>query len=243
MNTRHASHASFAETHWSMVLSARDWRSPKAQDALARLCQSYWYPLYAFIRRRGHSPHDAQDLTQGFFTHLFEHDTLHRVEQEKGRFRTFLLAALTRFLNNERDKRHTRKRGGAHKFISWDALEAEERYRSEPGTSASPDGIFDQQWAASIVEQAQVRLRAEYVASGKGAVFAALQELLAGQTMAGAYAELSTRLQMSEPAVKVALHRLRRRFGEMLRSEIAHTVADPAEVEDELRYLFAALGE
>lgn len=234
-------HAQFTPTQWSLVLAASHGLTPDSEEALARLCRAYWFPLYAFIRRRGHAPHEAQDLTQEFFVHLFEHETLGRVDREKGRFRTFLLAALTLFLHNERDRQGALKRGGGRQIVSWDEADAEGRYAAEPADSATPEAAFERRWAQALVDQVMRRLEQEYVASDKGAVFNALRHYLTGETGPGAYAEAAARLGMNEGTVKVALHRLRRRFGEMLRSEITQTVSRPEDVAEELRHLFAAL--
>jgi RNA polymerase sigma factor (sigma-70 family) len=234
-------HAQFTPTQWSLVLAASHGLAPQSEEALARLCRTYWYPLYAFIRRRGHPAHEAQDLTQDFFAHLFEHDTLKRVDRDKGRFRTFLLAALTLFLNNEWDKRQALKRGGGRQIVSWDQVNAESRYALEPADDVTPERIFERRWAFTLVDQVMGKVQQEYSASDKAAVFDALRHYLTGETGPGAYAEAAARLRMNEGAVKVALHRLRRRFGEMLRGEIAQTVATPEEAAEEIRHLFAAM--
>jgi RNA polymerase sigma-70 factor (ECF subfamily) len=235
------SHAQFTGTHWSLVLAARQWPSPEAQGALAKLCQAYWYPLYAFVRRRGHAPDEAQDFTQEFFRLLLANGALQSVDRAKGRFRTFLLAALTNFLANETDRRRARKRGGDSEVISLDSATAEERYALEPAQAASPEAVFDRRWAFAVVERVLGRLQAEYTTAGKGAVFSALQGQLTGEAPTGATAEAAATLNLSEGAVRVALHRLRRRFGELLRHEIAQTVARPEDVDEEIRHLFAVI--
>jgi RNA polymerase sigma-70 factor (ECF subfamily) len=239
-----ATDARFTETHWTTVLAAAagGCQSPQAQQALARLCESYWYPLYAFIRRRGYGPHDAQDLTQGFFVHLFEHDTLQRVDREKGRFRSFLLAALQRYLANERDKAQTLKRGGAVELVSWDEAQAQAMYSAEPSDNTTPERLFERRWAGALIERVIERLRQDYAARGRAEVHAALCPWLTGEIESGVYAELAARLRTNESSAKVALHRLRRRFGELLRHEVAHTVAYAADIDEEIRHLFAAWG-
>jgi RNA polymerase sigma-70 factor (ECF subfamily) len=231
----------FSATHWSVVLSAGQTDNARATAALERLCRTYWYPIYAFVRRRGTDPHEAEDLTQAFFAFLLEKETLKNVERNKGKFRTFLLAALTNFLANEWDKRQTLKRGGQRQIISLDETVADELYRHETIESVTPETLFERRWAWALIEQVLARLKQEYVTGGKADLFAKLEPALTGETAAGVYAEWAAALGMSEGAVKVALHRLRRRFGELLRSEIAHTVCSPEEIDDEIRQLFAAI--
>ena len=205
---------------------------------MEKLCTTYWYPLYAFVRRRGHSAHDAQDLTQGFFARLLEKKDLASVDRARGRFRSFLLAALDHFLINEWHRARTQKRGGATVLFSFDALDAESRLRHEPATD-SPEQIYDRRWAMTLLDQVMARLRTEMAGAGKLAHFEALKFCLTGERTA--YAEVGARLAMSEGAVKVAVHRLRERYRALLRAEIAETVATPEEIEDELRALLAAL--
>jgi RNA polymerase sigma factor (sigma-70 family) len=226
----------FHTTHWSIVLSAQG-DSTNAEAALARLCHTYWYPLYAFVRRQGHSPHDAQDLTQEFFARLLAKDWLAGVARERGKFRSWLLASAKHFLANEWDRAKTVKRGGRTTLISYDA--AETRYRDEPADLVSPEILFDRRWAHTLLDQVLARLRAEMVAAGKLAQFDALKFCLTGDK--SAYADVARVLDMTEGAVKVAVHRLRDRYRALLRAEIAETVATPEEIEDELRYLLAAL--
>jgi RNA polymerase sigma-70 factor (ECF subfamily) len=231
----------FSATHWSIVLAAGATDLARATTALERLCRIYWFPIYAFIRRRGSDQHDAEDLTQGFFAYLLDKDTLKKVDRAKGKFRTFLLAALTNFLANERDKRRTLKRGGQGQIISLDETVAEDLYRHEAVESLTPENLFERRWASALIEQVLARLKQEYAAGCKADLFAKLEPALTGETATGVYAEWAAALGMSEGAVKVALHRLRRRFGEVLRSEIAHTVTSPEEIDDEIRHLFAAM--
>ena len=228
---------SFSATRWSLVLAA----AGDAETALAALCRAYWFPLYAFVRRQGNSPHDAEDLTQGFFAHLLGKGALAHVDRAKGRFRTFLLASLKHFLADERDRANAQKRGGRQTAISLDACAAEERYALEPRDELSPDKLFDRRWALAVIEQALVRLGAEYAASGKGALFAALQPQLTAPGTARPYAEIGVQFFMNEGAVKIAVHRLRQRSGAALRAEIAETVGTAEEVDAELRHLLDAL--
>lgn len=227
-------------TRWSVVLAAGEPGEPEAQAALAALCESYWYPLYAFIRRQGYRPEDAQDLTQGFFARLLEKQFLHAVEPGKGRFRSFLLAACKHFLANERDRAGTRKRGGGQP-PPVNLQTAEQRYLLEPAHAVTPERLFERRWAMTLLEQVLGRLRQEYASEEKAQQFMVLKPFLAGERSAGRYAEVGVELGLSEGAVKVAVHRLRRRYRELLREEIARTVDDPAEVEQEIRDLFAAL--
>jgi RNA polymerase sigma-70 factor (ECF subfamily) len=206
------------------------------------LCQVDWYPLYAFVRRRGHSPHDAQDLTQEFLVRLLEKDYLGDVDRAKGRFRSFLLTALKHFLSKEWARAKALKRGGSHRIVSFDGLSAEDRYLREPADDATPERFFEQRWALTLLDRALTRLHEEYDAAGKSALFEQLQGCLTGDRELLPYVQLAARLDMSEGAVKVAVHRLRQRYRGVLRDEIAQTVADPAEIEDEIRHLFSALG-
>jgi RNA polymerase sigma-70 factor (ECF subfamily) len=238
-----ASHkdGAFSTTHWSVVLRAGQGDVAGATAALERLCRTYWYPIYAFVRRRGSDPPEAEDLTQAFFAFLLEKEALKKVDRQKGKFRTFLLAALTNFLANEWDKSRTLKRGGQRQIISLDETVAEELYRHEAVESLTPEKLFERRWARALIEQALARLRQEYVAGDKAGLFTKLEPALTGETPPGAFGQWASELSMSEGAVKVALHRLRRRFGEVLRSEIAHTVSSPEEIDDEIRHLFAAI--
>ena len=226
----------FLTTHWSVVLNARAPDSKTAKAALESLCTVYWYPLYAFVRRLGHSPHDAEDLIQGFFAQCIEKNYLHTADQEKGRFRSFLLVALKRFLANEWDRARTRKRGGDRQIIS---LDAEERYAAEPAESLSPDKLFERRWALTLLENVLNKLKAEQAEAGRLAIFTELQPVLTSRGTP--YAELAKRLGLTESAVKVAVHRLRQRYRELLEYEIANTVSSPADIPDERRYLLRVL--
>jgi RNA polymerase sigma factor (sigma-70 family) len=231
----------FATTRWTVVLSAGRSDSTHARDALAKLCQAYWYPLYAYVRRQGHGPHDAQDLTQEFFARLIEKNYLGDVNREKGRFRSFLLASLKHFLANEWDKARALKRGGGHTIIPLEVDTAETRYSLEPPDPLSADKIFERRWALTLLEQVLAHLREEFVFSGKVALFEEFKGCLTGDRDSLPYSEMGRKLGMSEGAVKVAVHRLRQRYRELLRAEIANTVAGPNEVDEELRYLFSVL--
>ena len=231
----------FTTTHWTVILSAGRDSSAQASDALAKLCRTYWWPLYAFVRRQGHSPHDGQDLTQAFFARLLEKDYLSAVDRSKGKFRSFLLAALEHFLANEWRNAHAQKRGGQFTFVSTDAETAEGQYLQVPAVNLSPQQLFEQQWAMTLLEQTLARLQEEFIASGKGVLFGDLKIFLTGEKRAASYAELATKLGITEAALKMAVSRMRHRYGELLRAEIANTVASPKEIDEELRALFAAL--
>jgi RNA polymerase sigma-70 factor (ECF subfamily) len=235
------SDAAFSTTLWTVVLDAKNPDSPAASDALESLCRTYWYPLYVFIRRRGHGAFEAEDLTQAFFAHILEKGALKTVGRGKGKFRSFLLAALTNFLNNHYQKSRARKRGGRTFLESWEALDAEERYRHEPVDDITPERLFERRWGFILVEQVLRQLREDYQAAGKLNVFEEIHPLLVGEVSGGAIGERAKRLGMTEGALKVALHRLRRRFGEILRNQIAATVASPNQVEEEIRYLFSII--
>jgi RNA polymerase sigma factor (sigma-70 family) len=231
--------AAFVTTHWSVVLSARNRNSPNSDAALETLCRTYWFPLYAFVRRLGHSPHDAQDFTQEFFARLLQKEYLNSAASEKGRFRTFLLVALKRFLANEWNRQHAQKRGGTVSVVSIDQELAESRFASEPAHNLQPDVLFDRQWAMTLLERAMSRLHDEYVASGRAKLFELLRGCLAKDESALPYAEIATRLNLTEAAVKMTVQRLRARYREILRAEIADTVASPEEIEEEIRHLFS----
>jgi RNA polymerase sigma-70 factor (ECF subfamily) len=232
----------FAPTHWSVVLTAAAGDSPGASEALARLCRDYWYPLYAFVRRKGYPPHEAQDLTQDFFVRLLGKNLLRVADPAKGRFRAFLLASLQNFLANEWDRRRAEKRGGQAVTFSLDDTTAEDRYRMEPADHLTPERIFERRWALLLLSKVHAQLQAEIVAEGKAGQFEALQVYLSGEPKAGDYAEAAARLGLNEGAVRVAVHRLRKRLGLLLRQEVARTVADPRDVDEEIAQLRAALG-
>jgi RNA polymerase sigma-70 factor (ECF subfamily) len=234
-------HERFTATHWSVVLAAKRGDSARARAATEALCRAYWYPLYAFVRRMGQSPHDAEDSVHGFFALCLEKDYLTAAEEAKGRFRSFLLLALKRFLAQERDKSRARKRGGGQRPIALDGLNAEQRYALEPAEHLSADKLFERRWALTLLEQVLSRLRNEQSAAGQREAFEQLKEFLLSGGRGTPYAELAARLGTSEGAVKVAVHRLRQRYRELLQEEIAHTVASPEEAEEERRYLLAVL--
>ncbi len=231
----------FATTHWTVVLAAGRGASPGAFEALEQLCRTYWYPLYAFIRRRGHDAHEAQDLTQGFFARFLEKNYLGDVDRSKGRFRSFLLASLKHFLANEWDRRNALKRGGGRTVIALDDREAESRYRLEPKDEWSADKIYERRWALTLLDRVLARLQEEFVSAGKAEQFEHLKLFLSLGKNAAPYADVAAKLGMTEGAVKVAVHRMRHRYRELLRNEIARTVSSPAEVEEEIRCLFQVL--
>ena len=231
----------FVTTRWSLVLSAGRTDTPQARDALENLCRNYWFPIYAFVRRQGHNAHDAQDLTQDFFARLLEKKSFAGADPARGRFRSFLLAALKHFLANEWDKARAQKRGGGQVLIPIDVATAETSGGFEPADHLTAEKIFEQRWALTLLEHVLGRLRAEYVRDGKENLFDQLKPTLTEASRTVGYAEIATRLGTTAGAVKVAVHRLRQRYREVLRAEIADTVTSPAEVEDEIRNLFAAL--
>lgn len=232
----------FVTTHWSVVLAAGHDDTARASDALAKLCRTYWYPLYAYVRQRGYSPHDAQDLTQEFFARLLAKNTLGAITREKGKFRSFLLTALNHFLVDEWKKARAQKRGGGQ-ILSLDAREAETRFGREPVDALTPERLFEQNWALSLLDSVYQRLQGEYERDRKGALFQELKFCLSGARSSVPYADLAARLNMPENTVKTTVHRLRQRYRELLRAEVAHTVASPGEIEEELRSLFRALSE
>ena len=215
--------------------------SPQARAALEELCGSYWYPVYAFVRRRGEQAEDARDLTQGFFARLLEKDYLEAADPERGRFRTFLLTAVSRFLSNERARENTQKRGGDATTLSLDFERGEERYQHEPADHWTAEKIFDRRWALTLLDQAVALLKQDYSASGKGTIFDELKVFLTGDSGAPGYEESAARLNMSPGAVKVAVHRLRQKYRESLRQLIAQTVAVEEDIESELHVLLSAL--
>jgi RNA polymerase sigma-70 factor (ECF subfamily) len=224
-----------------MVLAAGASGS-QAAEAMQQLCEAYWYPLYAYVRRRGSNAHDAQDLTQEFFALLLQRNDLARMKRENGRFRSFLLASLQHFLVNEWKKANRLKRGGGKTILSIDQTVGEHRYAAEPAHDLSPDKLFERRWAMTLLDRAINHLREEHAASNKLEIFEQLKVFLTGIENGPSYAELSVKLGMSENALKMAISRLRRRYREILRTEIAHTVASADDIEDEIRHLFTALG-
>ena len=233
----------FAPTRWTVVLTAQEKSSPDSAAALEALCRTYWYPLYAFVRRQGHEPHDAEDLTQEFFAHFLQKDYLHAADPEKGRFRTFLRVALRRFLANEWDRARRLKRGGGCAAIPFDTITAEQRYQCEQGKTLPPDRIYERRWAVTLLEQAMAQLRAEYARAGRTVEFEQLKGTLIADRGAILYTALAAALRTTEGAARVAVHRLRKRYRECFRAAVADTVARTEEVEAELRYLVAVLSE
>ncbi len=229
----------FATTHWSVVAAAEGSDAPRAQAALERLCQTYWYPLYIYVRRRGYQPEDAQDLTQEFFARLLKHHWLAKADRARGRLRSFLLLAMKRFLANEWDKVRAMKRGGGAEVGPLVLDTAEARYSTEPASDTTPELEFERNWARALLDTVLALLREEYVQQGKNVLFDALKPCLIGTGEMQPYAALAAKLELSEGAVKVATHRLRRRYRERLKAEIATTVAGPEEVEAELKHLFS----
>jgi RNA polymerase sigma factor (sigma-70 family) len=233
--------ARFATTQWSLVVAAGAETGSRGRRALSDLCEAYWYPLYAYVRRSGHDVADAQDLTQAFFVRLLEGDDLGSVAKERGRFRSFLLAAMKHFLLNQARARRALKRGGGAAFaIEFD--EAERQYSREPASHMTPETAFDHRWALTVLDRVLRRLRRGAVAAGRLAEFNALKPALSGELAHGSYREVGAALGMTEGAVKVAVHRLRKRFQRLLHDDIAATVEAKADVDDEIRYLIGALG-
>ncbi len=230
----------FATTHWTIVLQAGRSDGTRAREALAQLCQTYWFPLYAYVRRRGYSVEDAQDLTQGFFARLLELESLADVRREKGKVRSFLLASLNHYLSDEWDRATAQKRG-KDQVVSFDTASAETRFAREPADNSTPEKLFERQWAMALLENVVQRLQSEYESSGKGGLFMALRFSIMGEKSAVPYTQLAKQLNLSEEALRVTVHRLRQRYRQMLRDQIAQTVATPAEVEEEIRHLFQAL--
>jgi RNA polymerase sigma-70 factor (ECF subfamily) len=231
----------FSTTHWSLVQAAGEGRSPQADAALEKLCRMYWYPLYAYVRRRGYGPADAEDLTQDFFAQLLRKNYPARADRAKGRFRTFLLHALAQFLVDRRERANALKRGGGQVQISIDDEAPEDRYRLEVPDELTPEKLFERRWAQTVLDRALDRLRSEFVASDKERDYEVLRNFEPGEQVAISYAQAAARLGVSEGAIKSMIHRLRQRHRELVREEIGHTVPTVAEIDDELRYLVAVL--
>ena len=231
----------FATTHWSVVLAAGKDESVPARSALETLCRAYWYPIYVYVRRKGHGPDDAQELTQEFFAQLISKHHLRLADRNKGKFRTFLLAGLDYFLAREWSRAHRQKRGGQFSFISLDQQTPEERYRLEPADSDTPEKKFAREWALAVLKRAMDALERECEANGKGSLFREARNLLSGERDTGAYAGISQRLGMAAGAARMAVLRLRQRHGELLRAELAQTVSRAEEVDEEMRFLLQAL--
>ena len=233
--------ARFATTRWSIVVAAGSRDAEHGREPLARLCQAYWFPLYAYVRRRGHTPEDSQDLTQAFFARLLEKNWVAGADRSKGRFRTFLLAAMKHFLADEWDRAGAQKRGGGVALLPLSFDSAEQRYVEEPSDPETPERIYERRWAVALLDAVLCRLRAEYEDQGKGELFAVLRPCLVGERTAQPYAQLAESLGSSEPAIRSAVHRLRQRYRQLLRDEVASTIDAGEDIEDELRHLFAVL--
>jgi RNA polymerase sigma factor (sigma-70 family) len=236
----HHGPAAFTTTHWSVVLEAQG-ESPAAQEALEKLCRTYWRPIYAFLRRQGVRPEEAEDITQGFFAQLLERRKFSAVRKEKGRLRSFLLGALKYFLADEQRRAMAIKRGKGQRLIPLEDLHADERIEMEPADPVTAEMIYERRWALAVLEQVLSRLKDEYREAGNAALFDSLKELLPDEPGSPSQAEIAARLGMAENAVRQALYRFRQRYQSLLREEIAHTVATPGDIEDELRHLIAVL--
>lgn len=232
----------FLTTRWSLVVAARDAEAPGSDAALEHLCRSYWYPLYVYVRRQGHSPEDAQDLTQEFFARLLQKQWMHAAEPSRGRFRSFLLVALKRFLFNEWDRSRTLKRGGAVQHVPLDAGDAEERFLKEPSVTATPERQFERRWALTLLDRAMATLKDEYAKDARQVEFDTLKDYLSAPRGSIPYADISAALGVPPGTARAAVHHLRRRFGELFRAEVADTVSDPGDVQEEVRYLAGLLG-
>ncbi len=230
----------FATTHWSVVLEAQG-ESPAAQEALEKLCRIYWRPIYSFARRQGIRPEEAQDITQGFFAQLLERRSLSAVRKEKGRLRSYLLGALKYFLADEQRRAMAIKRGKGQRIIPLEDLHADERIEMEPADPVTAEMIYERRWALTVLEQVLHRLKDEYHAAGNAVLFDSLKELLPDEPGAPSQAETAAQLGMTENALRQAFYRFRQRYQSLLREEIAHTVATPGDIEDELRHLIAVL--
>jgi RNA polymerase sigma-70 factor (ECF subfamily) len=233
----------FATTRWTVVLAAGSGGGPQADVALEELCRAYWYPLYAYIRRHSQSREDAEDLTQGFFARLLEKNYLEGITSDKGKFRAFLLVAVKRFLANEWDRANRQKRGGGEIPLSLDWQDADQRYQINPVDTLSPDKLYDRAWAVTVLEQVITRLRDESAAEGKAELYERLKTYLTVGRSDIPYAQAAATLGLTEGAVRVAVHRLRHRYRELLRREIAQTLTDPAQIDEEMQALFIALAE
>ena len=233
--------AVFATTHWSVVLAAGHGSAAGAQAALEKLCRTYWFPLYAFARRQGSTPEDAQDLTQDFFARLLEKNYLAKADPDRGKFRTFLLRSLKNFLVNEWKRAGRLKRGGGLEFLSIDTNAAEHRYAVEAPEQFNPDAEYDTLWAVTLIEQVLSALRQEFNAADKAQLFEELKGFIWGDKSAASYTQIAGHLNLSEGNVKVAVHRLRHRFRALLRAEVANTVARPEDIDGELRHLISVL--
>ena len=234
-------HRGFATTRWSLVLAAGREPTTGSRAAFSELCELYWSPIYAFARRQGYEVHEAEDLTQAFFTRLLEKHVVQAADPQRGRFRSFLLASFKNFVANERDREHAQKRGSGQVIVGLDFESAEARYSAEPVETLTPDAVFERQWALGVLDRVLVHLRDECRQAGKVELFDQVRDLLGGDRGPGGYAAIARSLGTTEGAVKVNVHRLRRRYGDLLRASIEATVSDPSEVDDEIAYLMAAI--
>lgn len=235
--------STFATTHWSVILAAGNQSSPNYTRALSTLCETYWLPIYAYLRRRGYNRQQAEDYTQSFFTSLLERQGIGKADPERGKFRSFLLASLKHFLADEWDRTEAQKRGGGRKALALDIDDGETRYSREPVDTLSPEKIFERYWAQAVLKQAMNRLKAEYVNADKQQLFEHLKAYLTMEQGSMSYHSVAARLNMTEGAVKVAVYRLRQRYGELVREEIAQTVTTTEQIEDEIRELYSALAD
>ena len=240
MDTEPDRHRRFATTRWSLVTAASA-DGAQARAALSELCELYWYPLYAFVRRQGLDPDAASDTTQGFFARFIELESVRAARQDRGRVRSYLLGAVKHFMANERQHAAAQKRGGNRTIVSFDAGDAESRYQREPAHGLTPEHVFERRWALLLIERTLERLGVEMTKRGKAKEFERLRAFLVADAPGDSYRDAANELSMSEGAVKVVIHRLRRRFREHLRGAIAETVASPADVDDEIRHLFTCL--
>jgi RNA polymerase sigma-70 factor (ECF subfamily) len=241
--TQEATARVFHTTHWSVVLAAGEEGSEEAGAALSRLCQTYWFPVYAFIRKRGHSPEQAQDFTQEFFAVFLEKNYVAKAARDRGRFRAFLMSSVENFLHNQHDRAQAQKRGGGRTLLSLDYEDAEQRYQIEPVEESDPATIFEQQWAATLLETVLNRMREEFSAEGRAGLFDDLQGHLWGDADSIPYALLAQKSGLTEGNLKTVAHRLRQRCRALLREEITHTVAKPGDVDDELRHLMRIVSQ
>ena len=238
---REAGASNFPSTSWSLVVAAAANPTPDSHASLARICEAYWHPVYSFVRRTGYDRDQAQDLTQAFFATMLEKNYLGNADRERGRFRTFLLASVKHFLANEWDKEHALKRGGGQTAVPIDPLEAEEWYAPEAVDERTPESVFARRWAFSLLANVMAKLREEYTEMGNADYFDKLSPLLDGDPPTKGYADLASELRASSGALRVAVHRMRRRYRELLRAELAEIVSTPEEIDEEIRFLLAAL--
>ncbi len=243
MKAAERNRSEFATTRWSLVLALREQTSEEAEEALTELCRRYWFPLYAFVRRSGYSHEDAEDQTQAFFAEFLEKGHFARADPQRGRFRNFLLTSLRNSMAKQRRRDDTAKRGGGASRIPWDQIDAEGRYASEPAEEVTPELLYDQQWARSLMDRVLVELDRDFAQRQKAEVFQQIKRHLWGEAREVPYRELADRAQLSVSAFKAAVHRVRLKYRDLLRGEVAETVADPSEVDDELRHLVMVLSE